>query len=352
MNQNKVNELSERILNETNSAMTCLNLYIGYKLDLFKILAEAGGISSAEFIAKTNLSKRYMQEWLECMTVQGYIEFDSATGNFTLPPEHQAVLCDRGNEAYTIPFVCWIPSFSLVLEKLIEAFRTGEGIPYSDYGQDLIEAQGEGNRPMFINNITRWIAAMPDLKEKFETIGGKVADVGCGDGWASIALAKAFPLTKIDAIDVDEMSVQNTSKNIEKNNLSDRITVYNMPIEKMSHKDQYDLVMSFETIHDMAYPVESLSQMRKMVFPNGSVLIADVKMNENLIDKKDFAGRLYYNFSVLLCLPQSLVYPDSMGTGAAMIPSTFQRYVKEGGFSKTEILSVDHFLWRFYRLKP
>jgi len=352
MNQNKINELSERILNETNSAMTCLNLYIGYKLNLFKILAEAGEITSAEFIGKTKLSKRYVQEWLECMTVQGYIEFDSATGNFTLPPEHQAVLCDRGNEAYTIPFVCWIPSFSLVLEKLIEAFRTGEGIPYSHYGQDLIEAQGEGNRPMFINNITGWIAAMPDLKEKFETIGAKVADVGCGDGWASIALAKAFPLTKIDAIDVDEMSVQNTSKNIEKNNLSDRITVYNMPIEKISHKDQYDLVMSFETIHDMAYPVEALSQMRKMVFPNGSVLIADVKMNENLIDKKDFPGRLYYNFSVLLCLPQSLVYPDSKGTGAAMSPSTFQKYVKEAGFSKTENLSVDHLLWRFYRLKP
>lgn len=352
MNQNKVNELSERILNETNSAMTCLNLYIGYKLNLFKILAEAGEITSAEFIGKTKLSKRYVQEWLECMTVQGYIEFDSATGNFSLSPEHQAVLCDRGNEAYTIPFVCWIPSFSLVLEKLIEAFRTGEGIPYSHYGQDLIEAQGEGNRPMFINNITGWIAAMPDLKEKFETIGAKVADVGCGDGWASIALAKAFPLTKIDAIDVDEMSVQNTSKNIEKNNLSDRITVYNMPIEKISHKDQYDLVMSFETIHDMAYPVEALSQMRKMVFPNGSVLIADVKMNENLIDKKDFPGRLYYNFSVLLCLPQSLVYPDSKGTGAAMSPSTFQKYVKEAGFSKTENLSVDHLLWRFYRLKP
>jgi hypothetical protein len=125
-----------------------------------------------------------------------------------------------------------------------------------------------------------------------------------------------------------------------------------MPIEKISHKDQYDLVMSFETIHDMAYPVDALNQMRKMVFPNGSVLIADVKMNENLNDKKDFPGRLYYNFSVLLCLPQSLAYPDSMGTGAAMSPSTFKRYVKEAGFSKTEILSVDHLLWRFYRLKP
>jgi 2-polyprenyl-3-methyl-5-hydroxy-6-metoxy-1,4-benzoquinol methylase len=332
--------------------MTCLNLYIGYKLNLFKILAEAGEITSAEFIGKTKLSKRYLQEWLECMTVQGYIEFDSATGNFTLPLEHQAVLCDRDNEAYTIPFVCWIPSFSLVLEKLIDAFRTGEGIPYSHYGQDLIEAQGEGNRPIFINNIATWIAVMPDLKEKFETIGGKVADVGCGDGWASIALAKAFPLTKIDAIDVDEMSIENTRKNIKKNNLSDRITVHNMPIEKISHKDQYDLVMCFESIHDMAYPVDALNQMRKMVLPNGSVLIADVKMNENLNDKKDFPGKLYYNFSVLLCLPQSLVYPDSKGTGAAMSPSAFQRYVKEAGFSKTEILSVDHFLWRFYRLKP
>jgi hypothetical protein len=67
-------------------------------------------------------------------------------------------------------------------------------------------------------------------------------------------------------------------------------------------------------------------------------------------EKNDFAGRLYYNFSVLLCLPQSMEYPNSAATGAAMTPSTFRKYAKEAGFSKLDILPVEHFMWQFYRL--
>jgi hypothetical protein len=109
--------------------------------------------------------------------------------------------------------------------------------------------------------------------------------------------------------------------------------------------------MAFESIHDIPYPVEALRTMRKMASPNGTVLIADVKMGETLEEKKDFADRIYYNYSVLLCRPQSLIYPNSKGTGAAMTP-TFERYVIEAGYSKTEILPIKHIFWRFYRLTP
>jgi hypothetical protein len=91
------------------------------------------------------------------MTVLGYIEHDPATNKFNIPRERTAVLCERDNSAYTIPFVYCIPSFAAVVDKLLEVFKTGKGLPYSSYGPDLIFAQGEGNRPMFVNDIDRWI---------------------------------------------------------------------------------------------------------------------------------------------------------------------------------------------------
>ncbi len=203
---------------------------------------------------------------------------------------------------------------------------------------------------MFINDVLSWISSVPQLQSKLESKGGRVLDVGCGDGWASISLAKLFPFVKIDAIDADSSSIVNAKYNVEKECLQDRISVYHAPIEKSHFEQKYDLIITFETIHDMAYPIEALRKMKNMLLKNGTILVADVKMGDTLQDKNHFAGRLYYNFSVLLCLPQSLDYPGSKATGAAMTPSTFLRYSNEAGFSRIEKLPIEHFLWNFYML--
>ena len=290
MNQQKVDQLAERIINETNSAISCLNLYLGHKLDLFNSLKKVGPVTSSELAAKTNYSERYLREWLECMTVNGYIEYDPSTNKFNISEEHAIVFCDRDNSAYTIPFVYWIPSLSSVMDKLLEAFKTGKGISYSSYGIDLLFAQGEGNRPMFANDIAKWISSIPDIENKLKSKGGRVLEVGCGDGWASISLAKYFPLVKIDAIDPDS-SIDNALKNVKDEGLEERISLYATPIEKAPVKEKYDLIMTFESIHDMAYPIEALRKMKEIVSTNGAVLVSDVKMKDKLQDKKRFCRK-------------------------------------------------------------
>ncbi len=351
MHQEKIDKLSERIINDTNSALNCLTLYVGHKLDLFNIINESGPTTSEELSKKTRYSERYLREWLECVTVNEYLEHDSSTNRFSIPKEHAVVLCDRDNIAYTIPFVYWIPSLSSALDKLLEAFKTGSGVPYSHYGSDMIYAQSEGNRPMFVNDVAKWISFMPDIVDKLRSNGGRVLEVGCGDGWASISLAKSFPLTKVDAVDADSQSIENARKNVHNEGLENRIFLHQSLIEK-ANLEKYDLVMTFESIHDMPYPIEALKKMRDVVSMNGAILIGDVSMKDKLEEKDDFACKLYYNFSVLLCLPQSVNHTNSLATGAAMSSSTFKKYAAESGFSKVDILPIEHFLWKFYRLTP
>jgi 2-polyprenyl-3-methyl-5-hydroxy-6-metoxy-1,4-benzoquinol methylase len=352
MNQEKADKLAERIFNETNSALSCLTLHLGHKLNLFNTLKESGPVTSSELSHKTKYSERYLREWLECMAVNGYLEHDSSTTKFSITEEHATVLCDRNNIAYAIPFVYWVPSLSSAMDKLLDAFRTGYGVPYTSYGTNMLFAQGEGNRPMFVNDISKWVSSMPDIESKLKSKGGRVLEVGCGDGWASISLAKSFPLIKIDAVDADSSSIDNALENTRKEGLENRIALHKIPIEKMDTKEKYDLVMTFESVHDMPYPIEALQKIRDMVSADGAVLIGDVSMGDKLEEKKDFAGKLYYNFSVLLCLPQSMDYENSKATGAAMTSSTFKKYAKESGFSKVDALPIEHFMWKFYRLTP
>ncbi|HJU34038.1 MAG TPA: class I SAM-dependent methyltransferase [Nitrososphaera sp.] len=360
VDQNRINSLSERIMKETNAAFSCLNLYLGHKLNLFKTISEAAGgsITPTELAKKTGCSERYIREWLESMAVGKYLEYDSKTGRFILPEEHAVVFLDQDNLSYTIPFVYYVPSFASIIDKLIVAFRSGGGVPFESYGRDTVEAIGVGNRPMFVNwYVQKWIPAMPDIERRLKHHGGLVADIGCGTGWSSIAIAQGFSKTRIDAIDVDPASIEVARRNANDVGVSAQIAFHLSPIEDFNVKNgadkKYDLITAFECIHDMPYPVKALEKIHEMVAPDGAVLVADELVGETVEENNNnFLGQLYYNFSVLHCLPQAMVYPDSAATGAVMPASKLKGYAKKAGFSRVDILPIDNPLWRFYRLSP
>jgi 2-polyprenyl-3-methyl-5-hydroxy-6-metoxy-1,4-benzoquinol methylase len=360
IDQNRINSLSERIMKETNAAFSCLNLYLGHKLNLFKAISEAPGrsVTPTELAKITGCSERYIKEWLESMAVGKYLEYDSKTGRFILPYEHAVVFLEQDNLSYTIPFVYYVPSFASIIDKLIEAFRSGDGVPFEAYGKDIVEAIGLGNRPMFVNwYVEKWMPAMPDIERRLKQQGGHVADIGCGTGWSSIAIAQGFPNIRIDAIDVDPASIEEARRNANKAGVSEQIAFYLSSIEdfnaKIEVEKKYDLVTAFECIHDMPYPIKALERMREMVALDGAVLVADELVGETVEENNgSFLGHLYYNFSVLHCLPQAMVYQDSAATGAVMPASKLEGYAKKAGFSRVDVLPIDNPLWRFYRLFP
>jgi 2-polyprenyl-3-methyl-5-hydroxy-6-metoxy-1,4-benzoquinol methylase len=177
-----------------------------------------------------------------------------------------------------------------------------------------------------------------------------VADVGCGTGWSSLAIARAYPLVRVDGLDLDEASITEAHKNAAESGLGDRVNFEVRNAADPGLAGQYDLVTAFETVHDMADPVGALRAMRALVKDGGAVVIADEKVAEAFTAPGDELERFNYGWSALHCMPVGMVEPPAVGTGTVMRPATLRRYANEAGFSDVEILPIEHDFWRFYRL--
>jgi 2-polyprenyl-3-methyl-5-hydroxy-6-metoxy-1,4-benzoquinol methylase len=198
---------------------------------------------------------------------------------------------------------------------------------------------------------SEWLPAMPDVDRRLRADPpAKVADVGCGTGWSSIAIAKAYPKVRVDGFDLDEPSIASARENAAKAGIGNRLTFEARDAAAGGEAASYDLVTAFETIHDMADPVAALRAMRALVAPGGAVLVADERVAETFIAPGDELERFSYGRSVLHCLPVGRFDPPGLGTGTVMRPETLRRYASEAGFSGVEILPIEHDFWRFYRL--
>jgi predicted O-methyltransferase YrrM len=352
MDQARLDAFCERISSEMNASLSFLTLYLGHRLGLFRALHEAGPVTPAALAARTGYVERYVREWLECLAANSYLDHDAAGDRFSLPPEHAVAFLDQDSPNYVAPGFGYPPSFARILDALMDAFRTGGGVPFEAYGQDMVEGIGMGNRAGFLGDYaTKWMPALPDIEARLRA-GGRVAEIGCGVGWSSIALARAFPHARIDGVEVDAASVRAARANALDAGVADRVTFHEAAAETAPLSGPYDLVTALECVHDMAYPVPALRRMRELARPSGAVLVVDEAVGDTVEENRTAVGRLSYNFSVLHCLPQAMALPGAAGTGAVMRPSVFARYAQEAGFARVDTLPIEHPTWRFYRLTP
>ncbi|MGH9153631.1 MAG: class I SAM-dependent methyltransferase [Acidimicrobiales bacterium] len=335
-----------------------LAAHLGLRLGLYAALAEApGGLTTAAMAEATGVHPRYAQEWLEQQVVAGIVEVDDTTAapearTFTLPTAHAAVLLDQHSPFFAAPLADWTATVPAVLPQLIEAYRTGGGVAWGEFGEIVLDGQAAFNRPLFEHTLADNLAAhLPDIDARLKADGGRIADVACGYGWSSLALAEAYPAASVEAIDVDGPSVERARRNIAEGGLAERVraTVADAATEPIG--GPYDLVTIFEAVHDMSRPVEVLANLRMSLAPGGAVVV----MDENVTDRfGDGIGnpveRFMYTASLLCCLPAGMAEQPSAATGTVMRPSTMRRYAEEAGFSKTTELGIGDGFHRYYRL--
>src|SRR5918992_2957749 len=280
--------LVERVFGSAIGMMELLSIYVGERHGLYRALAEDGAATAPELAAATATNERYAREWLEQQAVAGILEVQDERAEpearrYRLPKGHDEVLLERDSLYYGAPLARQMVSITRTLPPLLEAFRTGGGVSYPDYGEDMREGIAYANRAMFVNLMgTEWLPAVPDVHERLRADPpARVADIGCGTGWSSISIARAYPKARVDGFDLDEDSIAEARANAEAERLANRVTFHLQDAADPGLSGRYDLVIAIECIHDMSRPVEALRAMRSMVGEEGAVLVVDERVGEN-----------------------------------------------------------------------
>lgn len=349
--------LVERLFGATLAALDLFAVYLGDRLGYYRSLATDGPATSRELAQRTGTAERYSREWLEQQAVTGLLSVDGADTaaterRYALPAGYEAVLVDPESLTAMAPMAQVFAGCVAPLSQLLEAFRSGGGVPYEDYGADLAEGQAGTTRPQFRHLLAQeWLPAVPGLHARLQADPpARVADIGPGLGWSSIAIAKAYPKVHVDGFDLDEASVTAARANAEAAGLSDRVSFHLQDAAEADLAGHFHFALAVECVHDMSNPVAVLAAMRRLVGETGQVLVVDEKVAERFTAPGDDVERFMYGFSILHCLPVGMVEQPSAATGTVMRSETLRGYAADAGFRKFGVLPIEHDFFRFYHL--
>lgn len=349
--------LSDQISQAFLAAQELLTIYLGDRLGLYQALSAHGPTTPAGLATRSGTDERYVREWLEQQAVAGFVAVLNADAapqdrKYTLPSSHREIFVDNDGLNYLAPFARIVVALAAALPSVAKAFKTGDGVPLAEYGEDMREGAALLGRPMFAKLLgTTWLPAMGEVHVRLQADPpALVADIGCGSGWSTLALASAYPKVTVHGIDSDQPSVSAARRNAVQVGVGERVTFLMEDAGDPSFTGHYDLVICFEALHDMAQPVEVLRGMRCLAAPGGLVIIVDVLVADTFTAPGDERERRAFCWSVLHCLPAGRVQKASAATGTVMREPTLKRYAHQAGFREVRRLPVDHAYWRFYRL--
>ncbi|TDE35476.1 class I SAM-dependent methyltransferase [Actinomadura sp. 6K520] len=349
-------EITERMLAGAVTTMETISTALGVHLGLYRALAD-GPLDARGLADKAGIHSRYAREWLEQQAACGLLTpaadaADPYARTFALPDDVRETLLDTDSLYYAGALPGLVVSLAEILPQVADAYTTGGGVPYAAYGAGARHGIGGLNRPAFRAGIADWVAALPDIEARLTGGPARVLDLGCGTGWSSIALAEAFPAAGVHGVDMDEASIAEAAEHAAEHGLADRVTFACADASEPGAPGPYDLVCTFEALHDMADPVAVLRSARDALAPGGAVLIGDEKVAEDFTAPGDLLERLNYGFSVLHCLPATRAEGTAVEAGTVLRPGTVRSYAEEAGYAGFTSLPIDHDLWRFYRLDP
>ena len=346
---------ADRVFASALGYFDVLTVHLGQRLGLYRALVDLGRATPAELAERAGIAERYAREWLEQQATAGILRADvgpDATG-FELPAGHAEVLLDGDSLSFMGASVMQLMALRGAFDHVVEAFRTGAGVPYEAYGADGVEGQGGSNRPILLTTLPEeWLPAIPEVHDRLSSDGeARVLDVGCGTGWSSIAMAGAYPNVTVDGFDPDPTSIDLARRNAEAAGLGDRVRFHAKDAAALAVVGPAAFATAFECLHDMANPVEVLRAVHRSLEPSGTMLIVDEKTKDVFTGEADRLEAYFYGWSVLDCLPSGMYQKPSAETGAVMRPETLRAYASEAGFGGVEVLPIDHDAFRLYLVR-
>ncbi len=351
--------LAERVTTGLLASMELLAVHLGVELGLYASLATDGPATPPELARRAAVHPRYAREWLEQQAAAGMLDVigpapdDRADARrYALPAGHAEALLDPDSPAAVGALPQGLVAIAGVVEPLLAAYRSGNGVRFGDYGTGIRHGIGGMNRPMFTNDLASWLLAAGVGDHLATREHPHVLDVGCGTGWSTVALARALPTAQIVGIDLDQASVEDAARNVVAAGVADRVRVELADAAALESEDRYDLVCLFEALHDMGDPVGALRSIRAVLADGASLVLADERVGDTFTAPADFNDRLMYAFSVVHCLPATMAEDPVVATGTAIRKSTVERYGTDAGFASVTELPVENPFWRLYHFLP
>ena len=330
----KLNEFIGKILGDMGAALSVPTVRLGYRLGLFKALHVNGAATSAELAARTSLAERYVREWALAQAANGYLAYDGATERFELPPEQAMVFAVEDSPLYMAGGFDMVASMIEGEPKVEAAFRSGAGVAWGESAGCLFCAVGAFFRPGYINNIVQnWLPALDGVTERLDA-GAKVADVGCGVGFSTLMMAKAFPRARFTGYDFHAPSIEQARFHAREHGLQERVR-FEVAAAKALPDDGFDLVTMFDCLHDMGDPRGAAAHIRTRLKPDGTWMIVEpIAADSPAENVANPVSRLFYNASTMICVPTSLAQEVGEGLGAQAGEKKLTEVLTGAGFGR------------------
>ena len=350
VDQDKLMAFLGQVIGELGATVNAGLIVAGDRLGLYRAMANAGPITSAELAAKTGTAERYVREWLNAQAAGGFVTYDPQTARYLLPPEQAMALADENSPA----FVCGafeLATATIKAEPQIEkVFRSGAGFGWHEHDPGVFTGCERFFRPGYnANLVSSWLPALDGVEEKLR-VGANVADVGCGLGSSSRLMAEAYPRSRITGFDYHRESIELARQKAKAAGLSDRLRFEAAPAQTFPGSG-YDLITMFDCLHDMGDPIGAARHVRQALAPDGTWLIVEPIAGDTVQQNLNPVGRAYYAFSTFLCTPNSLSQDVGLALGAQAGEKRIRDVVTAAGFTKFRRVSETPFN-AIYEVRP
>ena len=349
----KIVAMALRVWGYKQGEVISLMIHLGDRLGLYRALDEAGPVTAEELAARTGLHPRWLLEWLRCQGAAGLV--DSADGQvFEFSPEAAALLADEDSSVwFAAGAFQGAAAPAETVDRLAESFRTGGGLSFDDFGPDAAakveRTLGPWSRLALVPVI---LPALDGVIKRLET-GSRVADVGCGSGITLLTLAAAFPRSHFDGYDPSGYAIERAEANLASRGLAN-VTFHTDAAEHLPDGPVFDLILTFDCLHDMPHPAQAARAVRRCITADGTWLIKEIRAGETWQDNLTHpVAAMFYGSSVASCLPSGLSEPGGAGLGTlGLPPSRLEKLCRDAGFSRFKVHDVSDPANLYYEVQP
>jgi ubiquinone/menaquinone biosynthesis C-methylase UbiE len=330
IDQDKLMDFLHKFVGDLGATMAAGNVLVGDRLGLYRVLAEHP-MQPRELAERTGTAARYVDEWLRGQAAGGYVQYDPQAGTYSLTPEQAFALTDPDGAVFA-PGAFQLALATLRSEpRVTEAFRTGAGVGWHEHDDEVFAGCERFFRPGYSANlVASWLPALDGVEAKLQA-GARVADIGCGHGASTALMARAYPNSAFVGSDYHDESIGQARKRIADAGLDGQVS-FDVASAQDFGGGPYDLVTSFDCLHDMGDPVGAARHIRETLKPDGTWMVVEPAAGDTISDNLNPVGRVYYSFSTFLCVPNALSQDGGYSLGAQAGEESIRRVTEEAGY--------------------